>query len=364
MKKALALLLLCLAPLLCGCGSLYGQRRELEQLRLMETMGLDAAPAGLILSLSSSPSEGEEALCCSGTGASLSQAMEQLRRRSGEELFCGHLQTVLVGESYARQDLTGLLSAVCRSSDLRLDQPVFLVLDGSAREALESGAARVDLLPASSREQAGGLSTAGGILRDLERQGSSLIRALRLQPSPRKDADGPALIPAGYGILAEGRLLDLLPPEEAMAAELLTDTLSPCPLLLRDGQGRAVTLELRGGETTLRPLRDESGALTGLELRIHVRASLLEIDGFPSPAREDYRRELCSRMEAELSRRTGLVCRRSRDLGADFLGLGRRLELASPLRCRGMGKDLAGLLPTLSLHLRVQGEIEHSNDMT
>lgn len=364
MKKALALLLLCLAPLLCGCGSLYGQRRELEQLRLMETLGLDAAPGGLILSLCSSPSEEEETLCCTGAGVSLSQAMEKLRRSSGKELFCGHLQTILVGESYARQDLEGLLSAVCRSSDLRLDQPVFLVLDGSAREALESGSAEGLLLPAASRERAGSLSTAGGILRDLERQGSSLIRTLRLQPSPRDGAEGAALVPAGYGILAEGKLLDLLPPEEAAAAELLTGRLSPSPLLLRDGQGRAVTLELQDGESRLRPLWDEDGALTGLEIHITVRATLLEIDGFPSPAQEDYRRELCSRMEAELTRRVGKLLERSRDLGADFLGLGRRLELASPLRCRGLGVDLAGLLPSLALRLRIQGEIEHSNDMT
>ena len=54
MKKVLLLLLLlCLLPGIAGCGGLYGQRRELEQLRLMESMGLDAAPGGLILSLSS-----------------------------------------------------------------------------------------------------------------------------------------------------------------------------------------------------------------------------------------------------------------------------------------------------------------------
>ncbi len=37
---ALALLLL-LLPQLCGCASLTGQRREVEQLRIIQTVGVD-----------------------------------------------------------------------------------------------------------------------------------------------------------------------------------------------------------------------------------------------------------------------------------------------------------------------------------
>ena len=362
MKKALLLLLLCLVPGLTGCGGLRGQRRELAQLRLMESVGLDAAPGGLILSLSSAPSEEEEARCFSAAGSSLTQAMEQLQSRAGEELFCGHLQNILVGELYAQGAPEALLSAVCRSSDLRLDQPVFLVLDGTAREALESGTALERLSP--DREQAGSLSTAGGILRDLDRQGSSLIRALRLQPSAREGEDGPTLAPAGYGVLGKEGLLATLTQEEAMAAELLTGTLSPCPLLLRDGRGRTVTLELQEADRSLRPLFDRQGTLTGLAVSVTVRATVLEIEGFPSVAEEDYREELTALLEKELHHRLQQLLQHSRDLEADFLGLGRQLELASPWRCRGLGEALGEKLPELSLRLRVQGELLHSNDIS
>ena len=364
MKKALLLVLLCLVPGLTGCGSLHSQRRELAQLRLMESTGLDAAPGGLILSLSSAPSEEEEVLCFSGSGVSLSQAMEQLQSRAGEELFCGHLQNILVGERYAQGAPETLLSAVCRSSDLRLDQPVFLVLGATAREALESGSAASLRLLSPDREQAGSLSTAGGILRDLNRQGSSLIRALRLQPSAREGEADPDLVPAGYGILGAEGLLATLSPEEAMAAELLTRTLSPCPLLLRDRQGRAVTVELQDGSCATRPLFDRKGALTGLSLMIRARATVLEIAGFPSVAEEDYREELTALLEKELTGRVQKLLRRSRELGADFLGLGRRLELAAPWRCRGLGERLGEKLPELALRLRVQAELLHSNDIS
>lgn len=364
MKKLLLLLLLCLTPLLAGCSSLYSQRRELEQLRLVETMGLDAAPFGLELSLSSAASEDEEPRCYRGTGLSLSQAMEQLRLRAGEELFCGHLYTILVGESCAEQGLEALLSAVCRSSDLRLDQPVLLVLDGRAGSAMAQGgdlsAALRALLP--DQERTGALSSAGAILRDLNRQGSSLIRALRMEPSSEEGGNGCALVPGGYGILSPEGLLAQLSPEEGLAAELLTDSLSPCPLVIRDEQGRAVTLELQSSRLQLQPLWDREGALSGLDLRIRVQAAVLEIEGFPPAAEETYLNELSSRLEDVLSRRAGTVLALSRELGKDFLGLGRRLELAAPLRCRGLSRDLGTQLPSLSLRLDLQGELLHSND--
>ena len=53
-----------------------------------------------------------------------------------------------------------------------------------------------------------------------------------------------------------------------------------------------------------------------------------------------------------------------RELGADFLGLGRRLELAAPWRCRGLGERLGEKLPELALRLRVQAELLHSNDIS
>ena len=370
MNKRVALLLLCLAPLLTGCGLLSAERREVEELRLVETMGLDPAGDGLLLSLSSSGTgeEGPRSYC--GAGPSLNQAMESLRSRSpGEQLFCGHLQTILVGEAYARAGMESLLSAVCRSTDLRLDMPLYLILDGSARDAVcrtgdgEKGVGALLSAMKRSREQAGGLSSAGAILRDLNGQGSSLLRALRLQDGSREDGEDLALVPAGYAVLVRGRLAGLISPENAPAAELLTDSLCPCVLNLRDGQGRSVSLELQEGSCRLLPLWDEEGTLTGLEIRLSVRAVVQELEDFRQVADQRYLNELTARMEAELTRRVGAVLQLSRELEADFLGLGRRLEPGAPLRGRGLSQSLGPLLPGLSLRLSLRGELLHSNDI-
>ncbi len=373
MKRLLLLLLFFAAPLLAGCGTLYAQRREVEQLKVMETLGLDPAPGGVLLSLASSSGVGEEqALCYSAVGASVSDAMDRLRDRSLEELlFCGHLQHILIGEAAARRGLDGFLAYVCRSSDLRLDMPVYLLLDARARDAMRgagNGEKNIaDALTAmeADREAASRLSSAGAVLRDLERQGSSLVRCLRLQAASEESPDGvKTVVPAGFGVLVDGRLEASISSEDALAVLLLTDSLTPSPMVVYDTEGRAVTLELQEGVTHLRPVWGEDGALSGLDVDVEIRAAVLEIDGFEQVADDQFLRDLNARMETELSRRLGKVLRLSRRMEADFLGLGRRLEQQAPMRCRGLDRALGPLLPTLSLSVSVQGQISHSNDIT
>lgn len=366
--KKLLILLLCLAPVLAGLPRLSAQRREAEHLRLAETMGLDPSPEGLKLSLAAPGGDGEEALLVSAPGASLNLAMEALRQRAdGEQLFCGHLRHILLGEAFARQGLERLLSAVCRSPDLRLDMPVYLILGGGAEEtmaALNLGGDGVSAaLDSLDRDRSAGLSSAGRILRDLDRQGSALVRALRTEKSGEGEEETSSLVPAGYGILIDGRLRALLEPEDAAAAELLAGELRPALLSLRDGQGRRVTLELQEGRTNLQPVWGEDGSLTGLEITVEARAAVLEIEGFQQAADPRTLNVITGRLEAELTGRISRVLRLSAELQADFLSLGPRLELLAPLRGRGLGRDLGGLLPGLSLRVTVQGELRHSSDL-
>ena len=362
MKKLPWLLLLLLA--LSAAASFRQDKREVEQLRLAQTLGLDAAPDGLLLTLAAPATEDKPPLCLSAPGSSLSLALEQLRGRAGEaELFCGHLQQLLLGRDYAERGLENLLSAVCRSTDLRLDMPVYLLPDGSAREIMEKLQTEehgvCDLLNGLDRADTGPLSSAGRILRDLDRQGSCLVRALRLT-----EGDGaPTLEEAGYGVLVRGKLVSQLDAELDPAVALLTGELSPCPLLLRDNQGRTVTLELQQGRTEIFPLWGASGSLEGLELRVQVRAAVLEIQDFTQAADPRTLNALTARLESELSGRLSQVLRLSADLQADFLGLGSRLELQAPLDCHGLGEDLGALLPSLLLRVTVQGSLRHSNDL-
>ena len=72
---------------------------------------------------------------------------------------------------------------------------------------------------------------------------------------------------------------------------------------------------------------------------------------------------LTGQLEAAVSDRIGAVLWLARTLEADFLGLGAKVEQASPLEYRRIGQALGPLLPSLELSIAVQGELRHSHDL-
>ena len=132
-RLTIAALVLCL-PLLGGCGMLRGGYPRLEQLRVVQTLGVDATGSGLRLTLATAAGDRSEddAVCLSAEGPNLSAALARAESYSTEEtLFCGHIRQMVAGEDTA---LEPLLAAICRSADLRLDMPLFLLRGARVEE--------------------------------------------------------------------------------------------------------------------------------------------------------------------------------------------------------------------------------------
>lgn len=366
MKRSFLLLLYMWIALLAlpGCGTLDAGRREVEQLQIMETMGVDHAPGGLRLTLA--PSEGEGP-CLSAEGVSLPDALERLRELSVEEdIFCGHVRQLLIGEEAAQTDLRNVLEVVCRSSDLRLDLPIYVLRGATAHETMtgaggeEGGITQAvqslrTKLPRDERSW-----SAGRILRDLERSGSALLPALDFREAAEEDTHTAA--PDGYAVIRDGRLVRFLDRDQALGVSFLRDQVGADRLVLQDLGGLPVTLEIDGGSLQLRPILNDSGALTGLELNARVRSSLLDAPELGEASREQYADYLTGQLETAVSRQISQVLQLSKQLKTDFLGLGPRLELAAPETCRGAGRAFGRLLPGLELSIAVRGELSHSGD--
>ncbi len=386
MKKTISLLVISLtvAALLSGCGSLYSNYREIEQLCVMQTLGLDRVPGGIAVTLSAAADKsGSTPLCFSGTGESVSAAIESARLHAVEEdLFTGHLKHILVGEAAARQGIDSFLSYICRSPDARLDMPLFILQGADAREVLtavgngEKGASEV-LQAAHTKlnSQLGGhVFTAAEVLRSCARNGSALICALpytnaaelsggdAAAGAQQATAYKSAAAEGAYAVIKDGKLCEFIGRETSLGVSFLTNTVGIRSLVIRDRFGSPVTLEINRGGTRLYPLWNPDGTLRGLEIYATVSASLLEAGSHALSSVEsaDY---LTGQLEAAISEQLGAVLWLSRQLEADFLGLGDRIEQASPLEYRRLGQPLGPLLPSLELSIAVQGELSHSHDM-
>lgn len=324
MKKPLGLVLALLC--LSGCARPL-HARQLEELQPVQTLGYDAAPGEVTVSVSDRKSaQGEDAVRMAARGESLVRACEELQNFTARgELFFAHVRFALAGEAAAKAGLSQLLDWFTRSAQARLRLPLFLVRGGSARELVtgsEDDAYEITALLSALEEQTrrrGELCcwTVLDILRALNEHGAALCCALEPREAgenaPSAEEGALTALAAGYGVLKGDRLCGWLDPAEARGATILLNRAGEISYTLPDGDALAVV--------TLRSVRARREPGGEGRARVEAEAGLTALwaPGELTPSR-------LAALEAALAERLGSECSSaiaaSRDLGADFLGLG------------------------------------------
>lgn len=408
MKRLIATtLILTLLPMLSGCASLYTNYREMEQLLVLQTMGLDSNAQGLTLSLASAAEAGSggSPTRLQVDGATIASALEAARNYSFEEsLFFAHIASVLIGEGAARGGIEDCINYICQSPRLRMDMPVYIVRGDTAGEAVMStgddmtGIAEImaGVREYCEKQSPDTLFSVIDIERDTLRYGAALARTLELadsiQDSSQKSSTGSGdgsttggdgnqrsgggqsggqsdgagnktVTAAGYAVLKDGRLCAYLDHDEALGVSFLLSSVGRNDVLVKDLNGADVTLEINSGGSKIKPVWDSAGQLRRIDVAAEVGALVLEMDGRGSIDKAEYADHLTAQLEALVSERISYVLRMSRQLNADFLGLAGEAERSAPEKYAAMDEEFSALFPTLELRVTVKGQIRHSNDL-
>ena len=369
MRRALALGLAALSLLLLtGRRGVRSNFREVEQLLVVQTLGLDGQKGGVSLSLAAKGDSEQGVRRMKAPGSSVTAALDRVRSAVyEEELFCAHAERLLVGEKTAEAGLEGFLTWLERSPEMRLDLPVYVVRGDTAERALlEVGDEKHGICDAmDSADRAArirgdcGLTSAADILRDGARFGSALVCALDLRPAAvQGGGEGGSLtaVPAGFAVLREGRLVRFLNTEQAIAAGILKNQIGLSEITVSDRRGKPAVLELKEGRSRIRPVW-EGGTLSGLQVEVELRASVAETAG--DTADTD---ELAARLEEKLASAVSACLQASSSLRADFLGLAAVVEHDDPARFRALTEPFPDLLPQLQLEVTVRSTLDHSPD--
>lgn len=380
MKKTIALLLIIVCALsLGGCGGIFAKARKVEHMLVIQTLGLDRADRGVRLSLASSAAgrELQHPTRLQADGPSITAAIEKIRSGSNEnELFCAHISHVLIGEEAAGDGVGALLNYICRSPELRISVPVYIVRGETAGECVlrvgdeQHGVCdALDAVDTDMRLRGDGRTTsAAEIVQALAQRGSALVCAVRCLPSAEQTQneaqDGAQELKTvaadGYAVLTGDRLSAFIDRENAVGVGLLTGASGLCELPIRDRNGQTLTLTLTDGSSRLHPVWDDDGALIGLQVDVRAAAMLSESG---EGSGEDYEQSLTALLEQELSSRVAAVLTLERQLGTDFLGLAEQLSRAEPGRFDAMAAPFEDALPELSFQVSVSGQLTHTSDL-
>ena len=132
---------LCALALACaflaGCSPLP-RAREMGDMALLRTMGVDWLETGLSVTASTGPrarglqAEGQSALVLSAESQSLSGACLAMQGQSDSYVFFGYVDQLLLGEELARHGVVSVLDYFARDVELGLGAQLWLVREASA----------------------------------------------------------------------------------------------------------------------------------------------------------------------------------------------------------------------------------------
>ena len=412
MKRFLSLLIImCALPALSGCSSIYSNYREIQQLMVVQTMGIDREKGGVQVSMAAAAeASGGGPRRMSAQGSTITAAIDRAYKLSyEEEIFFSHVNHLLVGEAAAEEGLDAFLDYVSQSPTMRIDIPLYIVRGGTANQAVmevgDSSKGISEVMqtvhesfasPSNSR-----VFTVADTINSLLRYGSALVCAVECVPSSESVSPGKSAsaqrggeqnaqqgeeqnpqqeegqnaqdktqgetplmaVPAGYAVIRDGKLCKFIEPEEAAAVGLLTGSLPITDITVTDRNGKNASLELNQGSADIVPVWGGKGQLKGLNIQAQVSASVLETDNWQQGSSNEYINHLTAQLESAVSQRLSSLLRTSMKLKADFLGLAGQVERKSPENYRLMSQRFSELLPGLELQITVSGQLSHTNDM-
>ena len=358
MKKRLALwLAACL--LLTGCSG-FPIAREMGDMALLRTVGIDAAPAGVAVTGSTGPrakglqAEGEPALILSADKPSLSAACLAMQGQSDSYVFFGYVDQLLIGEGLVREEIQPVLDYFARNQELGLGAQLWLVRGDTARNAVSSGGdegvdKRLETLQTDGEMGIAHLTrTAGELYTDLLEQGSAFAPALSLT-----GGENSPLAENGYGIFKEFALTGFLDGDAARGLELLYGG-HINHILEVDLPGNRVSVKIMSAHTKS-SLRFQGNTPSALELTCNIAAQMSEYQQLPGAEELEFLR---TEVESRERLRLEAALNELKAWSTDCVGLGPKAAVSHPARWQRIQNDWPEWFSRLPVKIRFKIEVQ------
>lgn len=382
-KIGLILSLIACLLLLPGC---WG-KREVEELAPLIGVGFDPGqkPGTFLITMQfAKPKQSGgtaieiEDRTISVEVSSSREATEMAYKISSRIPFMGSLKVMVIGEDAAKAGFNDIIDFAQRFSEFR--RSMYLVLCKGKAQDLLNLKLRNEQLPAMSiknhMEQGKNLSTfptvrLGHYLTILGRKSTApIIPVVEMIKSGDEgieysgDKEGKEIHIQGAGVLRGDRLVDYLTDEETKGYMWLEGTVTNRLINTMTYEEGRVNF---GGQvlnaSTKYKLIDNGGTI-GIQYQIKASISVDEVLGLKKQLSEtewvDLMNEAENKFASVIKNECSLSIKKERELGLDFLGIGRHIEQRNPKYWKTVKDQWEAKISGLPISVNVQVSIHHS----
>ncbi len=355
----------------CARNMIYSDYREIDQLELVQTLGVDRT--GNLVTATASTAAMEEPLVLKNTSVSVSRAMREMQDYTSKKyIFFGHTKHLLVGEEAAEKSLNLFMEHMERSVEMRLDTELYIVQGGRAEDLIgavgQSGTPVGDLLESLSKDvelmSESHVFTCGEVAEMLASRDCGVAAAIMLAEEPNilVGAGQHTVQSAGYALLRDEKLVGFLDVNLARGANLLMGLGGSDVVEVPDMGGGWAAIRLTGSDVKYEAeFRD--GKVSAVRVKVQVRGNLDELQ---NPL-DVYSPENIARFEQGLEDiqryRVQMALQRAQDLGADFYGIGKRISMAHPIRYERLEGSWSEQFPEIPFTVEVEAKLVRTYDV-
>ena len=329
----------------CGQATVFTNYREVEDMELIRTVGVDTDGDGVTITAVSATgmTKGEPMFFRSG-GPTLSQAINDMQRLPmGKEALFSHTEHIVISEKTAEKGIGEILDYIERSPDMRLETNLFIA-KGEKTDALLTSVSGKDSdvsdllsfvqenIPElgtgyvfSCRETASYLSDSGcALIQAVEAKGQEEL----YEGQPEK-----TLVPTVFAVIKDGKLTGFLTEEESLGAVLVLNRLKGKYVTVPTGDSE-ISLAVNGASSKVTAEMSKSGELEGIKIELELNANVTSVGGGALLSSDEVREKAEKELSAFAERSVTAAVSASRRMGADFMRIWKQVEMKHPEKFR------------------------------
>jgi len=385
-NRVAAFFLIAVMTGIAGCGPhSLPQRREIDDLQLVEVIGIDKSlerPGYQVVTIASRKIEepaagkvqeqeasgegeislGNKAFISTTLGRTLFEAARKIQASSDKTLFWAHTKYYLIGEDAAKDNIVKYIDFIARDHEFHINNKVYIVKGSTAKELIEQVnkselyiADKLDSLGQSIKQL--GTSeelTVAELMRFFDIHfGSARIPCIELVNRGGQGQQIFAVESFGYAIAADLKLVSYIGRDIARGVNLITNNLNSSIVVVKDLYGEDASLEIVSSKTEIFPLY-EGDELVELTLKTKVISNLGEVQSQSQTLFDENIKHMEAQQSAILENEMKNVLKVVLESESDCLGICDMLRLKTPVKFRRIEDKWDVIFPQLQINIKVE----------